>query len=103
MISEQMKEKLKHNWGEKADALHCFCEVKIQEPAGRWECYIYAINPEDEDQCMGIMKFNTMVSAQEWSIQDLMHTYNYKGEYPIIDKEFRRRKADVLYKKLGGV
>ncbi len=102
MLTEKIKESLKKSWGDNAEALNCFCEVKIQERNGKWDCYVYAMNPRDEDEVMCIMKHKGWVGISQWFLSGLMFEYNTQGEFPRFDPEFRRIRADVLYKKLGG-
>lgn len=98
MISSQ-KEALMENWGDKANAMECFAEVKYIDPNSCWSCYIYAMNPNDDNEIMCIIDGHKFELCN-WSLNDLKHTYNQEGEYLIIDPEYRKIRADVLYKKL---
>lgn len=102
MISEKVKQELKKNWGDRADALQCYCEVKYQDPISSWSCFIYAMNPDNEDEICCLIMDKQDIEVIKWNVMSLMSTYNRYGEYPVIDKEFRRIHAAVLYKKLGG-
>ncbi len=100
MITDKATLLLTKNWGEKADAMDCYCEVKFIDVFSRWECYIFALNPEDENGIQCIVKHKDDVEIVEWSLDELNRHYNTEGEYPTLDNEFRRIKADVLYKRL---
>lgn len=101
MISEKIKNILKHNWGERADAMDCYAEVKFTDNLSGWSCYIYAINPRDEDQIECILRGHS-VEIGYWSLTEIYSTYNAWGDPPKIDNEYRRTKVDQLYKRLGG-
>lgn len=101
VLSAQIKESLLKNWGEKADALNCYCEVKFIDPLSSWACYVYAMNPDNEDEIACMVYEHEHVEICDWSMNELMHTYNREGEYPEIDDEYRRKKASDLFKKLS--
>jgi hypothetical protein len=100
MINSKQKEKLKASWGEKASSLSCLAEVRIYDPLSPWECYIYAMNPENEDQICCLIK-GFFVETCEWSLSELANRFNVEGEAPVIDKEYRPRRAAELFKKLN--
>ena len=97
---DKYKPLLLSNWGEKANALDCYCEVKFIDEYSDWACYIYALNPFDEDTIACIIK-GPWVELAEWSLKELYFTYNTQGDHPVIDQEFRRIHASVLYHKLN--
>lgn len=102
MIPEKVREALKLNWGEKADSLNCYAEVKFIDTLTPWACYIFALNPQDEDEIACIVHGGYRHSdIYNWSMKDLILTYNRNGEYPVIDTEYRRMKASELFKKLN--
>lgn len=100
MLSEQIKESLKKNWGEKANALDCYAEVKFFDPLSDWKCYIFGLNPNDEDEIACIV-ISEQIEVGKWSLKELYLTYNREGEHPIIDQEYRRTRASELLNKLG--
>lgn len=100
MLSHKQKEKLKANWGEKASSMACMAEVRVYDPLSPWECYIYALNPEDEDEISCIIK-GFFVEVTEWSLSELASRFNVEGERPIIDQEYRPRRAAELFKILS--
>ena len=101
MLNPQVKEILLKNWGEKADSMNCYCEVKFIDPLSSWACYIYAMNPKDEDEIACMVYDHGEVEVCDWSMKELMLTYNREGEYPEIDHEYRRKRASELFKKLN--
>lgn len=102
MLSNKQIETLKSSWGEKADSMGCLAEVRVYDPLSSWECYIYAINPEDEDEIMCIINgFNVEVTT--WRLSEMRLHYNAYGESPIIDKEYRPRRVAELFKKISEV
>lgn len=100
MLTETLKNKLKANWGERADCLACNAEVRIFDPLSAWECYLYAMNPHDEDEIACILN-GCFVSINRWSVKELQAVYNSSGLPPIIDCDYRPLQAQELYKKLN--
>lgn len=100
MITPKQKEKLKVSWGEKADSLSCNAEVRVYDPLSSWECYIYAINPLDEDEIACIIK-GFFVEVCDWRLSEIATHFNSAGEQPIIDYEYRPRLASEVFKILN--
>ncbi len=94
-------ESLKRNWGDKAIAMNCYVEVKYTLSDSRWACYIYAMDPEEPDKILCILKERGHVQALTWSLKDLEDTFDMNGENPVMDHEFRRIRASELFKKLS--
>ncbi len=99
MISQNLKNKLMANWGEKADSMACMAEVRIYDPLSPWECYIFAMNPEDEDEIACIFN-GYSVEVCDWRLSEMATMFNELGENPLIDYEYRPRQAAALLKKL---
>jgi hypothetical protein len=99
MITHSQKEKLLANWGEKAEAMACRAEVKLHDPLSGYECYIYAMNPEDEDEVFCIIN-GIDLEISLWRISDLATRFNSEGEGLCQDKEYRPRMAAELFKTL---
>ncbi len=100
MLNNKQKEKLKASWGEKASSMACMAEVRFYDPLSPWECYIYAMNPEDEDEICCLIK-GFFVEATEWRLSELASRFNAYGEPPQIDQEYRPRRAAELFKLLN--
>lgn len=97
MLTEEIKDSLKANWGDKANAMSCYTEAKFILGDDTWYCYVYAIDPIDGDTIACILPY---VGAIEWSLKELYNTYDPEGEYVKLDPEFRRAITSELYKKL---
>jgi hypothetical protein len=101
MIPEPIKQRLRDNWGDKANAMECYAEVKLIDPVTSWTCYVYALDPGDEDTILCLFP-NGMSMIGEWSLDQLNTSYNLDGEYLVIDTEYRPMIASTLYRKLQG-
>ena len=103
MLSHKQKEKLKASWGEKASCMACMAEVRVYDPLSTWECYIYALNSEDEDgiECIIRLSDKQPASLETWRLSELFLTYNVAGENVIIDHEYRPRNTEELFRVLN--
>ncbi len=102
MISDKIKKKLMENWGAKAEAMDCFCELKLFYLDSNWSCYIFAMNPDDDDEIRCIISVNCLALEVTYSFRDILISCTAQGENPIVDEEFRPIKANELFKKLNG-
>lgn len=100
MLSHNQKEKLKASWGEKASSMACMAEVRVFDPLSPWECYIYALDPEDEDTICCIIK-GFFVEVCEWRLSEVASRFNANGEPVQVDTEYRPRRAAELFKILN--
>jgi len=101
MIPESIKHRLMENWGDKANAMECYAEVKFIDTMSQWCCYVYALDPSDNDTiCCISPGYGEQVHTM--SLQDLCNTYDSYGEYVFMDTEYRRMKASDLYRKIQG-
>ncbi len=106
MISDFLKDKLKTNWGEKADALDCLAYVRVFDPLSPWQCYVYALNPDDEDEVECIVKVSKSQEAtlERWFMTSIMSLFNTDGESVEVDEEYRPRRAlDILNRLNKGI
>lgn len=101
MIDAQTKSRLLENWGDKAEAMACYAEVKYIDPSSDWACYVYAIDPNDGDTIKCIMH-NNDARLLDWSLKELCNCFNSHGEYVIIDKKYVPVRTSELFKKLCG-
>lgn len=99
MFTEKQKEKLKSNWGDKAECLECEALHKFIIHSGRWECYLLGMNPENEDEIYCIWNGYNL-SAEKGFLNFIMNIYDERGDNPILDKSFRPRKASEIFKNL---
>jgi hypothetical protein len=100
MISQKIIEHLKKNWGEKADSLNCYAEVKLIDLLSSWCCYIFAMDESEEIiQCLIYSNmFGAVIETQRMDY--ILSMYNKNGEHPWIDREYRRMKVTELLKRL---
>ncbi len=106
MLSEGVLEELKNNWGDKANAMHCFAPLKFIDGISNWYCYVYALDPWDGDTFLGIVPndpYSILPRLTQGTLDGLLKAYNREGEYVYPDPEYRPMRVDVLYKKLGGL
>ncbi len=103
MINHNQKQKLLSNWGDKAESMACMAEVRVYDPISSWECYLYAMNPEDEDQIMCLLKTSKCDPAitEFGSINWLNALFNEHGENVKIDPEYRPKRTAELFKQLN--
>lgn len=101
MLPENITRLLKDNWQDEITSLYGYCYVKFIDKYSDWSCYIYAINPRDEDEILCVLNV-PYVECCKWSMRDLQHSYNECGEHPVIDHEFRRTPVQNVLKRLNG-
>lgn len=96
------KDKLMSNWGDQAEALACFAEARFYDKASTWECFLLAIDPDDEDTVKCIVKTNAKAhpTVETWSLQSIFSCFNEYGETPTLDNDFKPRRAAELFKSL---
>ena len=95
----RLRDKLIDNWGEKAEALACKALIRLYDPLSALECYILAMNPQDEDEVYCILH-GSSVEVCACSMQELLSMYNNHGEGVQRDLQFRPRCAQEIYRKL---
>ncbi len=100
VLSHNQRTKLLANWGEKSSSMACMAEVRIYDPCSSWECYVYAMNPEDEDQICCLIK-GFSVEVAEWRLSELANRFNSEGEFVQMDYEYQPRLASELFKILN--
>lgn len=102
MLSESIKDNLKANWGEKADALECLAPIKIHgiDYDGEWCCFIFAMNPEDEDEVMTLTRDRQDYELMLWSVDYIFNLFGNDGEYVKIDHEYKPRNVKTLLKSV---
>jgi hypothetical protein len=80
--------------------MNCYSEVKFIYNSSQWACYIYALNPTDEDTIQCLMS-TPYVHTREWSLNELYFAYDSDGEHPFVDQEFRKIRVAELFRKLS--
>ena len=103
MITTEQSKKLKANWGVKADSMACLAELRVYDPLSSWQCYIFAQNPENDNEIMCLISGgkNLEPMVTEWTLHELSLLYNAHGEGVQIDQEYRPRRAAELFKILN--
>ena len=103
MIDERKKLKLMTYWGDKATAMACLAEVRVYDPLSDWQCYIYAVNPNNDDEIMCLISGgkNLEPIVTEWTFSELGLLYNSDGEGVQVDDEYRPRRVAEIFKKLS--
>jgi len=100
MLSDAVKNRLIKNWGDKANALSCYAEVKFIDPLSSWVCYIFAMD-ENEENLQCLLYSDTLgVEITTQSINELQNKYNEHGEHPVIDNEYRRMRVTEIIRRL---
>lgn len=101
MITQKTKEALKKNWGEKADTLNCYAEVKLIDPLSSWACYIFAMNETEE--LIHCLLYSAALGVEIYTqyIYDIYSMYNEHGENPTIDNEYRRTRVTEILRRLS--
>lgn len=101
MLTEKLKERLMANWGDRADCLACNAEARIYDDNSSWECYLLAINPENEDEGIGIIVYGNKISQDDTIFMPfLWERFNSQGEFMQWDESFVPRNAYELIKTL---
>ncbi len=92
--------RLRANWGPKSESLACYAEVKFVDLVMGWEWYVMAINPDDDDMVRCVVRdYDLRICT--WTLGEMGRFYNSHGECPVLDTEYRRMRADILYDKLS--
>lgn len=101
MLSSKQKQKLKQNWAG-AEALACKAEVRLYDPASKWQCYLVAIDPQDDDTAYGIISSNPQEPPQAtvFGLQSIFSMFNSLGEGIRLDASYRPILASSILKKL---
>ncbi len=102
MLNDKQIEQLKANWGDKADSLDCYAWVELFDPISNWECYLYALNPEDDEvKCVIRTNFSSPPALETWSLEEIKRLYNQFGEGVQVNEEYRPIKTNVLVEKIN--
>lgn len=103
MLTHNQKQKLMSSWGDKADALACLAEIRLYDPLSFWQCYLYALNPEDENEVDCIVKVgrDQPATTERWFLSNIFNLFNRFGEGVEVDIEYRPQSAFKLLKKLN--
>jgi hypothetical protein len=102
MLSQALKDKLKANWS-LAESMACKAEMRVYDPLSSWQCYIIAMDPNNDDHIMCIISVSEWVCVlTPWLISEIGRSYNSEGERPSIDYDYRPKMASQVFKQLNG-
>lgn len=101
MINHSTRMQLLDNWGDEMYALEKLAPVKFHEPHSGFECYVIALDHEDNDTIY-VLVHNKEISISLWSLRDLYLWMNRNGDKLEVDDEYRPRKAKEIFSRLGG-
>lgn len=100
MIPSDVQQRLRLNWGERADAMLCNIECRIYDPESKWEWFIYAQDPDDTD-CLLAIECDFFIEAGVIISKSFLESlYNHDGEEMKYDEDFKPRNALLFWKKL---
>lgn len=99
MLTASQKHKLKENWGPRSESLDCPAEVRFYDPLSGWECYIYAMNPDNEDEILCIIGAETVEDCA-WSLSELASRFNAEGEGVKLDMEYCPIQSGAVLRKM---
>jgi hypothetical protein len=100
MILPNQVRALMQNWGDKAQALDCLAYTRFYDPLSSWECYIYAVNPEDPDEILCIIH-GEFTSVEVWNIKALFTLFNAHGENLLLDQEYVAQNVRTILNNLA--
>ncbi len=95
--------RLRDNW-HRAQALACYAELRLYDECSDWQCYLLAMNPENDNEVFCIISGgkNLEPDTTLWSLHEIGMLFNANGEGVRVDTEFRRREAVEVFKRLKG-
>lgn len=98
MINNEQRKRLIENW----DIATCgfpYAEVRLYAPRSNWECYLIALNPDDMDEVICLLKAEGL-EVTNWTLREIKKCYDANGYPPCVDFEYRRKKVSEIIKKL---
>lgn len=100
MIPPKIRDRLTENWGSEADSMQAVAQIKFIDEHSKWACYVYALNPNDDDTVACIIDSPECFEVCEWSLKEIERLFNSQGESPDIDSEYSPVKAIYIIKRL---
>lgn len=103
MLNNAQQKRLNENWGVLMECLECYAIVRLYDANGPWQCYLIAINPDDQEEVYCIISAGKNLPAEVtyFSMQDISCLYNALGERVQVDYEYRPKMAKTLLKELS--
>lgn len=102
-VGYEMSMRLRANWGDKASAMDCNVEFRINDSLSGHSWYIYAQDPENPWRLLSIEDGGSSETLDPAVIADysvIKDLFELNGDYLIFDNEFVPRLASVVYQKL---
>lgn len=78
----------------------CYAEARFYDPCSTWQCYLLAMNPQDQDEIVCILD-GFDVELCNYSLKELFTKYNVEGECVMCDTEYKPRIAAQIFKTLN--
>lgn len=93
------------NWGDLMESLHVYAVARVYDPCGPWQCFLIAMNPQDQDEIFCIVSGgkNIFPEVTEWTLYELSFMYNAQGESLQVDEEYRPKMAYQVLNELRGI
>lgn len=90
-IHEKMIQRLKQNWVDRESGLPVYALVRYFVPGATREIYIYAINPDDDQEFRCIYGHNGNYNDELWLFLSIALSDDW-----VVDGSFRPRQIDTL-------
>ena len=97
-VTEKDRKHLLANWPLRESA-DCWAEVRLFDGQSGYECYLLAMNPEDEDEVYCILK-GCSTEWTDWRLSEISRLYTASGTPLSTDRQYRPRRAYEIYKQL---
>ena len=100
MISQTEINNLIANWGDSmGEMIQKNAMIRIFDHLSKWECFLIAINPEDQDEVFCLLNgFHPELDI--WRLTEIFECYNKDGDHPRIDDRFVPINARQLLQNL---
>lgn len=100
MLNKKILDKLQENWGERANSLNCYAEVRFYDPFSSWSCYLFAMDPMEQDDIQCLVSEGEFFCIIHWKLHQLYSAYNCEGNSPFLDDEYRPIHMSTLVKRM---
>lgn len=92
---------LNDNWEDLKIVTARNAELRVYDTCSKWECYILAQNPFEEDEIICIINADSLELCR-WRWSSIHSMFNEHGETPKIDRHFRPCTVDQIIKNNPG-
>ena len=102
-LSKQHTDHLIENWSDVMYCLACYATLRVYDTQGPWQCFLIAINPQDQDEVFCIISYGKLqADVETCRLSELGQMYNSHGEPLQIDYEYRPKLAYQILRQLKG-